>query len=94
MRKMVAGDTERSPAVEVNSDEEEQRSPRDARHGNSEDAAETLCAAEYGGDAAEVRRKRRTRATNDGGESATGKSSGRVRSGECGEEEGKEPLPP
>lgn len=33
-------------------------------------------------------------AANDGGESATGKNSGRVRSGESGEEEGKEPLPP
>ena len=73
MRKTVAGDAVKSPVLEMNGDEEEQRSPRDARRGNSEGAAESLCAAEHGGVAAEVRRKRGTQAANGGGESATGK---------------------
>ena len=94
MRKTVAGDAVRSPVLEMNGDEEEQRSPRDARRGNSEGAAEILYAAEHGEVAAKVRRKRGAQAVNGGGESATGKGSGRVRGGECGEEEEKEPLPP
>jgi hypothetical protein len=61
LRTTVAGDAAKLQAVEMNGDEEEQRSPRDARRGNSEGAAESLCAAEHGGIAAEVRRREELR---------------------------------
>jgi hypothetical protein len=58
---MVAGGAAKLPAVEMNGDEEEQRSPRDARRGNSEGAAESLGAAEHRGIDVEVCRREELR---------------------------------